>query len=105
MSVLEAMSVARPVIATRVGGLPEVVEPGRTGFLISPDRPSELAHALVNLARDPARAEELGLAGRARQRRAFSIEAMTRGYAELLADLDRARRTGAPRRPLVQVTA
>ena len=47
MSVLEAMSVARPVIATRVGGLPEVVEPGRTGFLISPDRPSELAHALV----------------------------------------------------------
>ena len=105
MSVLEAMSVARPVIATRVGGLPEVVEPGRTGFLISPDRPSELAHALANLARDPAYAEELGLAGRARQRRAFSIEAMTRGYAELLADLDRARRTGAPRRPLVQVTA
>ena len=69
MSVLEAMSVARPVIATRVGGLSEVVEPGRTGFLISPDRPSELGHALVNLARDPARAEELGLAGRARQRR------------------------------------
>jgi glycosyltransferase involved in cell wall biosynthesis len=86
MSVLEAMSVARPVIATRVGGLPEVVEPGRTGFLISPDRPSELAHALASLARDP-------------------IAAMTRGYAELLADLDRARRTGAPRRPLVQVTA
>jgi glycosyltransferase involved in cell wall biosynthesis len=105
MSVLEAMSVARPVVATRVGGLPEVVENGRTGFLIPPDRPSELAHALVNLARDPARAEELGLAGRARQRRAFSIDAMTRGYAELLADLDRARGTGAPRRQLVQVTS
>ena len=79
-------------------------EPGRTGFLISPDRPSELGHALVNLARDPARAEELGLAGRARQRRAFTIEAMTRGYAELLADLDRTRGTGA-RRPLVPVTS
>jgi glycosyltransferase involved in cell wall biosynthesis len=105
ISVLEAMSVARPVIATRVGGLPEVVEPSRTGLLISPDRPSELAHALVNLARDPARAEELGLAGRARQRRAFSIDAMTRGYAELLADLYRARATGAPRRPLVQVAS
>ena len=105
MSVLEAMSVARPVIATRVGGLPEVVEPGRTGFLVSPDRPSELAHALVNLARDPARAEELGLAGRARQRRAFSIEAMTRGYAELLANLNGARGRGAPRRPPVQVTS
>ena len=104
MSVLEAMSVARPVIAPRVGGLPEVVESGRTGLLISPDRPSELAQALVSLARDPARAEELGLAGRARQRREFSIEAMTRGYAELLADLDRSRGAGALRRPLVQVT-
>jgi len=104
MSVLEAMSVARPVIATSVGGLPEVVEPGRTGFLIPPDRPSELANALVSLVRDPARAEELGRAGRARQRRAFSIEAMTRGYAQLLADLDRARGTSAPRLPLVQVT-
>ena len=81
-----------------------MVESGRTGLLISPDRPSELAQALVSLARDPARAEELGLAGRARQRREFSIEAMTRGYAELLADLDRARGAGALRRPLVQVT-
>jgi glycosyltransferase involved in cell wall biosynthesis len=102
MSVLEAMSVARPVIATRVGGVPEVVDGGRTGFLISPDRSSEMADALVALARDPARAEELGRAGRARQRRAFSIEAMTRGYAELLADLGRADGAGAPRRPVVE---
>ena len=80
------------------------VESGGTGLLISPDRPSELAQALVSLARNPARAEELGLAGRARQRREFSTEAMTRGYAELLADLDRARGAGALRRPLVQVT-
>jgi glycosyltransferase involved in cell wall biosynthesis len=88
MTVLEAMSVARPVIATRVGGLPEMVADGETGFLISPDRPSEMAVALVGLARDAARAEELGRAGRSRQQQSFSIEAMTRGYAELLADLD-----------------
>lgn len=88
MTVLEAMSVARPVIASRVGDLAEVIEDGTTGFLISPDRPSEMARALVGLARDTARAEELGRAGRARQRRSFSIEAMTRGYAELLAQLD-----------------
>jgi glycosyltransferase involved in cell wall biosynthesis len=92
MSVLEAMSVARPVIATRVGGLPEVVADGETGFLISPDRPSEMAVALIDLARDTARTEKLGQAGRARQQRSFSIEAMTRGYAELLADLDQAPR-------------
>lgn len=92
ISVLEAMSVGRPVIATRVGDLPEVVEDGRTGFLVSPDRLSEVARALVALARDRTRAEELGRAGRERQQQAFSIGAMTRGYAELVADLDRHRR-------------
>jgi glycosyltransferase involved in cell wall biosynthesis len=92
MTVLEAMSVARPVIAIRVGGLAEVVEDGMTGLLVSRDRPSEIASALVGLARDPARAEALGQAGRERQRRLFSIEAMTRGYAELLMDLNGGRR-------------
>ena len=89
MSLLEAMSVARPVVALRVGGVPEVVADAETGLLIAPDRPHEMATALAGLARDSARAEALGRAGRALQQRAFSIEAMTRGYAELLAELDR----------------
>jgi glycosyltransferase involved in cell wall biosynthesis len=89
ISVLEAMSVGRPVIAPRVGGLPEVVEDRRTGVLISPDRPAEMARALVALARSPGRGEDLGRAGRARQRGSFSIEAMTRAYAELLTGIDR----------------
>jgi glycosyltransferase involved in cell wall biosynthesis len=101
MSVLEAMSVGRPVIATQVGDLPEVVEDGRTGFLVSPDRSSEVADALVALTRDRTRAQELGRAGRARQQQAFSIEAMTRGYAELVADLDRTRR-GRARLPVAR---
>jgi glycosyltransferase involved in cell wall biosynthesis len=94
MSVLEAMSVARPVIASRIGGVPEAVEDGKTGLLVPPDRPSEVVAALIALARDPARAKELGCAGRARQQRSFSIEAMTRGYADLLADLGREPRRG-----------
>jgi glycosyltransferase involved in cell wall biosynthesis len=89
MSVLEGMSVGRPVIATGVGGVPEVVEHGRTGFVISPHRSPEMTQALVSLARDRGRAREMGRAGRVEQRRRFSIEAMTRGYAELLAQLDR----------------
>jgi glycosyltransferase involved in cell wall biosynthesis len=87
MSVLEAMSLGRPVIATRVGGVPEAVKDGETGILVPPDCPSEVATALVYLARDPARANELGSAGRARQQWSFSEEAMTRGYADLLTDL------------------
>ncbi len=97
MSVLEAMSVARPVVALGVGGVPEAVADGETGLLIAPDRPSEMATALVGLARDAARAEELGRAGRARQQRSFSIQAMTRRYAELLAELDRPRRAARGR--------
>jgi glycosyltransferase involved in cell wall biosynthesis len=92
MSVLEAMSVARPVIATRVGGLTEVVAEGETGLLFSPDQPSEMAAELIGLARDGSRVDELGQAGRERQQRLFSVEAMTRGYAELLTDLDRGAR-------------
>jgi glycosyltransferase involved in cell wall biosynthesis len=84
MSVLEAMSVARPVIATAVGGVAELVTHGQTGLVISPQRLTEMADALADLARDPDRAAALGRAGRARQRRAFSIEAMTEGYSGLL---------------------
>ncbi len=84
MSVLEAMSVARPVIATDVGDVREVVADGETGIVIAPDRLADMAGALVALARDPARAEALGRAGRARQRERFSIEAMIEGYAGLL---------------------
>jgi glycosyltransferase involved in cell wall biosynthesis len=90
LSVLDAMSVGRPVIAISVGGLPEVIKDGENGLLISPDHPADMALALVELARSPARVEALGLAGRARQQRSFSIEAMTRGYADLLADLGEA---------------
>lgn len=97
MSVLEAMSVARPVIATSVGGVPEVIRDGENGVLISPDHPADMALALIELARTPARAEALGRAGRARQQRSFSIDAMTRGYADLLADLNGAAARARPR--------
>jgi glycosyltransferase involved in cell wall biosynthesis len=87
--VLEAMSLGRPVIATAVGGVGEAVADGETGILVRPERPGELAVALVALARDRDRAETLGRAGRERQRRAFSIDAMTGRYAELLGAVGR----------------
>lgn len=87
MVALEAMSVGRPVIATDVGGVSEVIADGETGLLVAPHRLSDLAGALIGLARDPGRAEALGHAGRARQQEAFSIDAMTRQYAALLGSL------------------
>jgi glycosyltransferase involved in cell wall biosynthesis len=87
MSVLEAMSVARPVVATDVGGVRDMVVDGETGVLVTPDDSGRMAEALVALARDRPRAEGLGRAGRLRQQRRFSIDTMLRAYAQLLTEV------------------
>lgn len=55
-----AATFGRPVVATRVGSLPEVVEPGRMGLLVNPGAPRAFAHALLELLEDPERRSELG---------------------------------------------
>jgi glycosyltransferase involved in cell wall biosynthesis len=65
MVALEAMERARPVIASAVGGLVDIVRDGRTGILVPPGEVVPLARAIVELATDPARAAKLGAAGRA----------------------------------------
>jgi glycosyltransferase involved in cell wall biosynthesis len=87
MSVLEAMSVARPVVATDVGGVRGMVVDGETGVLIPPGGSSRMAQALVGLARDRPRADGLGRAGRVHQQRWFSVDAMLRAYAQLLMEV------------------
>ena len=62
--ILEAMLRARPVVASRVGGIVELVDDGVTGRLVPPDDPSALAQALVEVLSDPERAAEMGNAGR-----------------------------------------
>jgi glycosyltransferase involved in cell wall biosynthesis len=80
MSLLEAMALGRPVIATDVGGTAELVVEGETGFLVAPGDGGAVSRAILELARDPARAEEMGAAGRARQRERFTGEKMVDGY-------------------------
>jgi glycosyltransferase involved in cell wall biosynthesis len=63
---LQAMAAARPVVATRVPGLLEIVVPGETGALVEPEDPSALASVLRDLLADPERAERFGQAGRER---------------------------------------
>jgi len=74
-SALLAMSYGLPVVASRVGGLPEVVEEGRTGWLVEPGSPVALANAILAAASDPARLERRGLNGRERARQ-FSVDNM-----------------------------
>ncbi|MBI4341153.1 MAG: GT4 family glycosyltransferase PelF [Candidatus Omnitrophica bacterium] len=74
--ILEAMAMGKPVIATDVGGNPELVEPQRTGLLVPVGNPEALAEAMVQLLRDPPRATQLGEAGRQRVEEYFSAERM-----------------------------
>jgi glycosyltransferase involved in cell wall biosynthesis len=80
MSLLEAMALGRPVVAADVGGNAELVRHGETGYLVPPGDGRAVARAIAELAADPARAEEMGAAGRRLQRERFTGERMVDGY-------------------------
>jgi alpha-maltose-1-phosphate synthase len=84
---LEAMSCATAVVASRVGGIPEVVDGGVTGLLVPPEDPASLADALNMLLRDPGRADAMGLAGRERAVTEFSWDAVAAQTAALYSEL------------------
>ena len=71
---LEAMAMGVPIVATRVGGNPEVVEDGVTGCIVPPEDPAALADAVVRLLACPERRAAMGAAGRRRAERDFSLE-------------------------------
>lgn len=87
LSVLEYMAAGKPVVSTRVGGVPELVEDGVHGLLVEPRDPAALAVAVAELLRDPERAERLGAQGRERQLREYSLDAMVRHVEELYEEL------------------
>ena len=84
---LEAMACGTAVVASRVGGIPEVVDGGVTGLLVPPDDPASLADALNALARDPMRAAAYGQAGRERAVAEFSWPAVATATAGLYREL------------------
>jgi glycosyltransferase involved in cell wall biosynthesis len=86
-TILEAMASGLPVVATRVGGNPELVVEGATGTLVSPENPAELAAAIERYLDDPALRRAHAAAGRERAERDFSIRTMVRRYEDLYASL------------------
>lgn len=81
--VLEAMAAGLPVVASRVGGIPELVADAVTGYLIPPGDQAALASALLDLLDDPNRTAAFGQAGRTRVAREYSFDRMVRQFETL----------------------
>jgi len=95
-SILEAMAAAVPVVATRVGAIPEMVLEGVTGLLVDPGDDRALAHAITWLLNDPAARRDMGAAGRRRLLERFDARVTT---AQLVDVLEEARRRHAATPP------
>jgi glycosyltransferase involved in cell wall biosynthesis len=87
--ILEAMAMSKPVVATRVGGVPEAVEGGVTGLLVPPRDPEALAKAIITLLQDREQAGTMGRAGQERVERYFSVERMIQETEALYEELVR----------------
>jgi glycosyltransferase involved in cell wall biosynthesis len=82
LAALEAMAAGRPVVGSRIGGIPETVVDGETGFLVAPRDPLALANAIGRLVHEPALRSKMSGAARQRARDAFGIDVHGRGLQE-----------------------
>jgi glycosyltransferase involved in cell wall biosynthesis len=96
MTVLEAMAVGRPVIATDVGGVRDLVVHGETGLVVPSGDEEAFATALVGLACDVNRTRAMGNAGRARQLERFTVDHMVDGYSDALRAVSATQRGNNP---------
>jgi glycosyltransferase involved in cell wall biosynthesis len=91
LSALEAMAAGRPVVATRVGSLPEVVLDGETGVIVDPASVAALSDALARMIDGSDLREQMGRSGARRAQQVFSLERMTDAtldlYCEVLAEV------------------
>ncbi len=83
LTLLEAMAASKPIVATDVGGNPEVVVSGTTGFLVPAKDPQAMADKILVLLKDPRLAKNMGAAGRKHAEEVFSLDRMTDDYIKV----------------------
>jgi glycosyltransferase involved in cell wall biosynthesis len=83
IALLEAMAAGKPIVATRVGGTPRVVEDGVTARLVPPDDPEALASTVSGLLADPEAARRLGSAARRAVESEYTVDVMVRRYVSI----------------------
>ena len=104
VSILEAMSVGRPVVTTNVGSIREVVVDGHNGFLVAPGDSEQLTNRILGLLEDPIRCQEMGAAARETVVAGWSVDNMVRNYERLIATVF-AQKTGQKRRQRMETLA
>jgi glycosyltransferase involved in cell wall biosynthesis len=95
LTLLEAMARGLPIVATRVGGNPEIVEEGETGLLVPAKSPAELARAMLDVWGDPERSRNMGLLGRQCVEQHFDVRRMVADYETLYTNLRQRRMQAA----------
>jgi len=83
IAIIEAMACRKPVVASAVGGILEIIDHGKTGVLVEPDDPSALAHALLDLLKDPSLQRSISSNGYARVTAEFQCEHTGAAYEGL----------------------
>jgi glycosyltransferase involved in cell wall biosynthesis len=86
-SIMEAMAWCRPVVATNVGGLPDLIDEGKTGYLVPSEDHEALANRICEMSAWPRLVEEMGLAGRKKLESDFAIDRASRRHRELYISL------------------
>jgi len=86
-TILEAMASGLPVVATRVGGNPELIVDGETGFLVPPTDYQSLSKVIIQLLKDTSLTKRMGLAGQERVKKQFSLSKMVNSYEKLYKEL------------------
>ncbi len=83
LTILEAMHAGKPIIATRVGGIPEAIKDRDTGILVSPRDCDALSRGILELLKDPEKRKEMGEKGKQRAMQHFDVERMVKEYTGL----------------------
>jgi len=92
LAILEAMAMKKPVVATRVGGLPGMIRSGENGILVEPKDPGALSKAILSLLNDSDKAKLCAENGRSTVEAMYSVEHMAQQYKKVYEEVTKNRR-------------